>query len=161
MCYGAWDVLSGVVSSQSSDTVELSKWHSEGHRDTVELSKGLWPMMLCWNPGMLSPFILTIVNIDLLDFENDTRYLEKSEACHPIFVFVNVIATMYNVIANNSNCIDFNPIQGGGGPNRPPLSRICVYACVYANTRANFFWQFLILIEEVGGTLLAQQKFTV
>ena len=31
-----------------------------------------------------------------------------------------------------------NPIQGGGGPNQPPLSRICVYACEYAYMGANF-----------------------
>ena len=28
----------------------------------------------------------------------------------------------------------FNPIWCGGGHNVPPLSCICVYACVYANT---------------------------
>ena len=31
-----------------------------------------------------------------------------------------------------------NPIQGGGGPNQPPLSHICVYACGYAYTDSNF-----------------------
>ena len=38
-------------------------------RNTEELSKGLRPMMLCWKPGMLSPFI---------------SYLRKTEACHVI-----------------------------------------------------------------------------
>ena len=37
-----------------------------------------------------------------------------------------------------------NPIQGGGVPNQPPLSRICVYACRYVYTGANFLWLFLI-----------------
>ena len=31
-----------------------------------------------------------------------------------------------------------NPIQGGGGPNQPPLSRICLYACEYGYMGANF-----------------------
>ena len=26
----------------------------------------------------------------------------------------------------------------GGGPNQPPMSRMCVYACEYAYTGANF-----------------------
>ena len=38
-------------------------------RNTEEPSKGLRPMMLCWKPGMLSPFI---------------SYLRKTEACHVI-----------------------------------------------------------------------------
>ena len=43
-----------------------------------------------------------------------------------------------------------NPIQGGGGPNQPPLSRICVNACGYEYTGANFLWLFLIFsMEEV------------
>ena len=38
----------------------------------------------------------------------------------------------------------------GGGPNQPPLSRICVYACEYAYMGANFLWLFLIFsMEEV------------
>ena len=50
----------------------------------------------------------------------------------------------------------FNPIQGGGGHNVPPLSHICVYARVYAYTRANFFWQFLIFSVEEGTALSTQ-----
>ena len=49
-----------------------------------------------------------------------------------------------------------NPIQGGGGLNQPPLSRICVYARVYTYTRANFFWQFLIFSVEEGTALSTQ-----
>ena len=33
----------------------------------------------------------------------------------------------------------FNPIEGGGGADLPPLSRICVYARVYTYTRSNLF----------------------
>ena len=43
----------------------------------------------------------------------------------------------------------------------PPPSRICVYAGVYAHTRANFFGLFVILSVEEGTTLLTPKKITV
>ena len=64
--------------------LKLEKRHMI-NRDTV----GLRPTMLCWKPGILSPFILTIVNIDLLDFKNYTKYYVETEPCHVIFVFAN------------------------------------------------------------------------
>ena len=41
------------------------------------------------------------------------------------------------------------------------MSCICIYARVYAYTRTNFFWQFLILSESVDATLLAPKRFTI
>ena len=49
--------------------------------------------------------------------------------------------------------------MGGGG--MPPPSRICVYACVYAHTHADFLSLFLILSVDEGTTGLTPKKFTV
>ena len=53
-----------------------------------------------------------------------------------------------------------NPIWLGVGADLPPPSRICVYAWVYAYTRANFVLLFLILSVEEGTTLLTPKKIT-
>ena len=43
----------------------------------------------------------------------------------------------------------------------PPPSRNCVYACVYAYTRPDFFLLFLIFSVEEGATRQTSKKFTV
>ena len=53
------------------------------------------------------------------------------------------------------------PYLTRGGADLPPPSRFCVYVCVYAYTRANFFLLFLILSVEEGTTLLTPKKITV
>ena len=75
-----------------------------------------------------------------------------------------VLDSWFVILLSLIRCLslnNFNPIPNGGGADLPPPSCICVYACVYAYTRANFLWLFLILSVEEGTTGLTPKKCTV
>ena len=69
-------------------------------------------------------------------------------------------ACYYGESAKNMHCRSkehvskFNPILLGGGPYMAPASRICVYAGVYAHTRANCFDFPLLFSVYEGATHL-------
>ena len=62
------------------------------------------------------------------------------------------------ILIENESQKQVNPIWLGGGADLPPPSRICVYACVYAYTRADFLWLFLIFSVEEGATRLTPKN---
>ena len=78
-------------------------------------------------PDLLINIFCHVHHDDHVDVEGDID----------VYIDVNVDDNDENVEGDGDD-IDVNPIQGGGGPNQPPLSRICVYACGYAYTGANF-----------------------
>ena len=55
----------------------------------------------------------------------------------------------------------FLTLLSAGEAQKAPLSRICVYACVYAYTCANFFLTIPHFDSGSGGNILAPQKFSI
>ena len=58
----------------------------QGWLFSVDRKWGLWPVMLCWNPGILSPFILAIVYVWPSSLQNWHESQEKGwgASCHAL-----------------------------------------------------------------------------